>query len=231
MVQIRTMSESHTEPIEPPGSYVLVPGAGGDGWYWGRVVAELRGRGREAVAVDLPADDDAAGLPDYTERVVDAIGDRTDVVLVAQSMAGFLVPLVCQRVPVALIVLVNAMIPAPGETPGEWWANTGQRQAMREKDERDGRPVDADFDLLTYFLHDLPQEVFDEAWAHGHRQSDTPFAQALPDRPWPDMPTRVLTARDDRFFPAEFQRRVAEERLGITPDEMPGGHLVALSHP
>jgi hypothetical protein len=24
---------------------------------------------------------------------------------------------------------------------------------------------------------------------------------------------------------------VAEERLGITPDEMPGGHLVALSHP
>jgi hypothetical protein len=35
--------------------------------------------------------------------------------------------------------------------------------------------------------------------------------------------------RDDRFFPAEFQRRVVRERLGIVPDEMDGGHLPALS--
>jgi pimeloyl-ACP methyl ester carboxylesterase len=45
------------------------------------------------------------------------------------------------------------------------------------------------------------------------------------------VPTRVLVARDDRFFPAEFQKRVAVERLGIAADEMPGGHLVALSQP
>jgi hypothetical protein len=37
--------------------------------------------------------------------------------------------------------------------------------------------------------------------------------------------------RDDRFFPTEFQRRVARERLGISAEEMPGGHLLALSHP
>jgi hypothetical protein len=34
-----------------------------------------------------------------------------------------------------------------------------------------------------------------------------------------------------RFFPAEFQKRVARERLGSSADEMPGGHLVALSQP
>ena len=45
------------------------------------------------------------------------------------------------------------------------------------------------------------------------------------------MPTRFLQSRDDRFFPVEFQRRVVEERLGITPDEIAGGHLVALSRP
>ena len=45
------------------------------------------------------------------------------------------------------------------------------------------------------------------------------------------MRTRVLVGRDDRFFPAGFQRRVATERLGITPDEMPGGHCLALSQP
>jgi hypothetical protein len=37
--------------------------------------------------------------------------------------------------------------------------------------------------------------------------------------------------RDDRFFPADFQRRVVRERLGIVPDEMDGGHLPALSRP
>ena len=42
---------------------------------------------------------------------------------------------------------------------------------------------------------------------------------------------RVIVGSDDRFFPVEFQRRVAQERLGITPGELPGGHLIALSHP
>jgi hypothetical protein len=37
--------------------------------------------------------------------------------------------------------------------------------------------------------------------------------------------------REDRFFPAAFQRRVVHERLGIVPDEMAGGHLPALAHP
>jgi hypothetical protein len=41
----------------------------------------------------------------------------------------------------------------------------------------------------------------------------------------------VLIAREDRVFPADFQRRVAADRLGITPDEIDGGHCVALSHP
>jgi hypothetical protein len=41
----------------------------------------------------------------------------------------------------------------------------------------------------------------------------------------------VLIGRDDRFFPADFQRHVARERLGISADEMTGGHLVALSQP
>jgi hypothetical protein len=33
------------------------------------------------------------------------------------------------------------------------------------------------------------------------------------------------------MFPAEFQRRVARERLGIEADVIDGGHMVALSHP
>jgi pimeloyl-ACP methyl ester carboxylesterase len=61
--------------------------------------------------------------------------------------------------------------------------------------------------------------------------ADTVFGQPYPLKAWPDVPTRVIVGRDDRFFPAAFQRRVADERLGITPEEVPGGHLAALSHP
>jgi pimeloyl-ACP methyl ester carboxylesterase len=153
------------------------------------------------------------------------------VALVAQSMGGLTAPLVCGRRPVSLIVLVNAMIPSPGETGGEWWDTTGQAEAMRENDLREGRAPDAGFDPVTHFLHDLPPDVLAEAGAHRREQSGTPFAEPWPLAAWPDVPTRVLIARDDRFFPAAFQRRVAQERLGVRPDEMPGGHLVALARP
>lgn len=60
---------------------------------------------------------------------------------------------------------------------------------------------------------------------------DTLFSQPWPLPAWPKVPTRFLQARDDRFFPLEFQRRVVAERLGMAVEELPGGHLVALSHP
>ena len=213
-------------------TYVLIPGAGGDPWYWHLRVPELRERGHEAVAVNLPADDDSAGLLEYADAVVGAIGDRTDLVLVAQSLAGFTAPLVCQRVAVDLLVLLNAMVPSPNESAGEWWFNTGHAKARAEQAARDGRNLSADEDLRDAFFHDVSPEVTAEAWARGEpRQSETPFAQPWPLPKWPEVPRRFLQGRDDRFFPVEFQRRVVGERLGITPDEKAGGHLVALSRP
>ena len=106
-------------------SFVLIPGFGGSGWIWSRVTPFLVEAGHEAVAVDLPGGDETAGLPRYTELVVDAIGSRPDVVLVAGSLGGFTAPLVCERVPVRELVLVNAMIPDPGETAHDLWAHTG----------------------------------------------------------------------------------------------------------
>src|SRR5437016_4539262 len=215
-------------------SYVLIHGAGSDSWYWHLVAPLLRAGGHDVVAPDLPCDDDSAGLTDYADVVVDAMGERgrTDVVLVAQSLAGFTAPLVCHRLPVSLMVLVAAMVPSPGESPGEWWANTGWEQARREKAERDGRSVDGELDPVAEFLHDLPPDVLAEALARGARvQSGTPFEKPWPLDAWPQVPTRALLCRDDRFFPAEFMRRVVRERLGITPDEMEGGHLPALAHP
>jgi pimeloyl-ACP methyl ester carboxylesterase len=138
---------------------------------------------------------------------------------------------VCERVPVNLLVMLNAMVPTPGESPGDWWGNTGHAEARLEAAEREGREIGDDVDPLVDFFHDVPPDLTAVGMAGGKQQSGTPFAKPWPLAAWPDVPTRILAARDDRFFPSAFQRRVSEERLGITPDEMPGGHLVALSRP
>lgn len=140
-------------------TYVLIPGAGGMAWYWHRLIPQLRERGHDVLAVDLPADAAAAGLAEYADAVVAAIGDRTDLVVVGQSMGALTAALVCERVAVELLVLLNAMTPSPGEAPGEWWANTGHEQARREQAARDGRSVDADDDLFESFFHDAPADV------------------------------------------------------------------------
>lgn len=57
-------------------TFVLIPGAGGVAWYWHRVVPLLEAANHEAIAVDLPGDDERAGLTAYADRVVEAIGAR-----------------------------------------------------------------------------------------------------------------------------------------------------------
>jgi phosphotransferase system HPr (HPr) family protein len=111
-------------------TFVLIHGAGDVGWYWHLVAADLRGRGHDTVSPDLPCDDDSAGLAEYADAVIDAIGDRTDLIVVAQSFGGFTAPLVCDRIAARLLVLVAPMIPAPGEAPADYWAHTaGDRRA------------------------------------------------------------------------------------------------------
>ena len=209
--------------------FVLIPGAGGAAWYWHRVVPELRARGHQAVAVDLPGPDESAGLPEYAEAVIAAIGGRRDVVVVGQSMGAFTAPVAGARTPVRLLVLVNPMIPRPGETPGEWWGNTGWETARVAAATAGGYP--AEFDLADYFLHDVPADVVAAGGAHNQAEADIAFGQPCAIGRWPDVPTRVLAGRDDRFFPLDFQREVARERLGAEVDVVPGGHLAALSRP
>jgi hypothetical protein len=209
-------------------TFVLIPGAGGTAWYWHRVVPLLRAAGHEAIAVDLPGDDPAAGLPEYTRIVSDAIGDRDDVVLAAQSLGGFTAPLVAAKVPVSSLVFVNAMIPAPGETPGAWWDNTGWLAARTAAAERGG--YGTEFDLAVYFLHDVPPEVA-AAGAEYQRPEAGAVWESVCDFARPPVPVRAVAGAGDRFFPAGFQQALAAGRLGVEADVLPGGHLIALSRP
>jgi pimeloyl-ACP methyl ester carboxylesterase len=210
-------------------AFVLIPGAGGASWYWHRVVPQLREAGHEAIAVDLPGDDESAGLPEYARLVADAIGDRDDVVLVGQSLGAFTTPLVAAKVPVRDLVLVNGMIPTPGETPGAWWENTGSLRARKAAAERGG--YSTRFDLAVYFLHDVPPTVAAAGEAHQRPEADAAFESVCDFEAWPSVPTRVAAGAGDRFFPVGFQQALARDRLGLEADVLPGGHLIALSQP
>jgi pimeloyl-ACP methyl ester carboxylesterase len=201
-------------------TYALIHGAGDVGWYWHLVEAELRRRGHDVVAVDLPVEDDSAGLSNYADVVVDAIAGRRDVVVVAQSFGAYPAPIVCDRVRSTLLVLVAGMVPSPRESANEMFVNTGYRPEAQD-----------DSSDLAIFYHDVPPALAAEALARGRKQSETPWKEPWPLSVWPDVPTRFLLCRQDRLFPAQWLRRVVGNRLGITPDEIDSGHTPALSRP
>ena len=196
-------------------TFALIHGGGGTSWDWHLVAPELSEHGHEAIAVDLPSEDVSAGWWDYADTVVQAVGDRRDLVVVSHSLGGFTAALVCARVPAELLVLVAGMIPAPGELFADWWTNTAYEESGYD----------------DVFYHDVPSELAAEARRRERGENSKALNEPWPLEAWPDTPTRYLLCRDDRMFPAAWARRHARVRLGIEPDEMDGGHYIALSRP
>jgi pimeloyl-ACP methyl ester carboxylesterase len=196
-------------------TFALIHGGGGSAWDWHLVSPELRKHGHDPVAVDLPSEDEPAGWSAYADTVAEAVGERSDLVVVGHSLGGFTAPLVCERVPVGLLVLVAAMIPAPGELFADWWTSSGYEPSG----------------YGDVFYHDVPPELAAEAQRRERDESSNALREPCPLEAWPDTPTRYLLCRDDRMFPAAWARRHAHERLGLEPDEMDGGHYIMLSRP
>jgi pimeloyl-ACP methyl ester carboxylesterase len=211
-------------------TFALIHGGGDVGWYWHLVEPILRERGHDVVAPDLPCDDDTATLVDYADTVIEAIGARANVIVVGQSYGGFTAALVAARPAVTALVFVAGMVPAPGEEPGQWWENTGYRDAVAAQAQLDGGITGSD-DPNVAFSHDVPAPLAEEAQRRGRDESGAAYATPWPLDALPAVPTRFVACSEDRFFPIAFMRRVAAERLGIVPDEIAAGHCVALSQP
>ena len=213
-------------------TYVLVPGAGGDSFYWHLVAPLLRDAGHEVLTPDLPAGDDTAGLAEYADVIVAAAGERERIVLVAQSMGALSAPIAATRLDVAQLVLVAPMIPAPGETFHEWGTATGQQEAARELAVAEGRDPDAPFDEDELFFHDVPADVVEALYAHGGSdESGRSLEEPFPLAAWPGVRTRVIAGRRDRLLPLPLVQRLARERLGVQAEVVDSGHLPALAAP
>jgi pimeloyl-ACP methyl ester carboxylesterase len=196
-------------------TFALIHGGGGTSWDWHLVSPVLREHGHDPVAVDLPSEDASAGWWEYADAVVQAVDDRSDLVVVGHSLGGFTAPLVCARVPAELLVLVAAMIPSPGELFADWWTNAGYEESGYE----------------DVFYHDVPPKLAAEARRREREEDSKALQDPWPLEAWPDVPTRYLLCRDDRMFPAAWARRHARERLDLEADEIDGGHYVTLSRP
>ena len=196
-------------------TFALIHGGGGSSWDWHLVAPALREHGHDSIAVDLPCEDASAGWTKYTDTVVQASGDHSDLVVVGHSLGGFTAPLVTARVPVQLLVLVAGMIPASGELFADWWRDAAYEESGYE----------------DVFYHDVPPALAAEARRRERGEDSKALREPWPLEAWPDTPTRYLLCRDDRMFIAAWARKHARERLGIDPDEMDGGHYITLSRP
>jgi hypothetical protein len=213
-------------------TFVLIPGAGTDPRIYRATVEALIARGHDAVAPPLPLDDQEATPTDHADAVAAAVPRAGESVVVAQSLGAFAGAIVATRVPVTQLVLLAPMIPAPGETAGQWWENTAHAEAIADVLERHG-PMSAwgPEAFSEVFLHDVDPEVARENERFSGAPGAGMFSEPWPLDRWPDVPTRVLAPSEDRLFPIGFQRRLAHDRLRIEVDEMPGGHLPMLSRP
>ncbi|MFC3495440.1 alpha/beta fold hydrolase [Glycomyces rhizosphaerae] len=204
-------------------TFVLIHGGGSTSWDWHLVAPVLRELGHDVVAVDLPIEDDANGISELADAVVEACGDRTDLAIVAHSWGGLVAPVVAARVPAELLVFVSALIPKPGEAPNAWWSASGYNDL--------GISFETEEKEIELFYNGVPADLITASYATARDQSWARGDEPTPLKAWPEVPTRFLLCRDDRFMPPEFARAQVRDRLGITPDEIDGGHMVALSRP
>lgn len=215
-------------------TFVLVPGAGADPRVFGATIEALRALGHEGVAPPLPLDDADATPSDHADAIVAALPDPppAPLIVVGQSLGAYSATIAAARLRPARLILLAPMIPAPGESAGEWWKRTGHDKAIAPLTDRLGQPSEWDEAAMAeVFYHDVDETTLAASAEYAGVPSTGLFEEPLPLTRWPDVPTTVLAPREDRLFPLEFQRRIARERLDLEIEEMDGGHLPFLSRP
>src|SRR5262245_36520181 len=117
------ISEARRKLGYPPlmASFVLIHGSGQNAASWGRVAAVLEARGHSVAAPDLPKHATEWSLRHHAAEVARFIRDPGAVV-VAHSFSGVLLPLVANVGACGLLVLLAAVIPEPGKSVRQQFA-------------------------------------------------------------------------------------------------------------
>lgn len=219
-------------------TFGLVHGAWHAAWCWERLSAELKMRGHDVVAMDLPSDEGWATFEDYADTVAHALADaRGDVVLVGHSLAGMTIPLVPLRRPVGRLVYLCALVPIPGVSfadqlsmePG--MIDFGYLAGMGERDEQDAHAWVNDDLAREVLFGDCDDQTAEHAVRLLRPQSSRPYRETCTLTSFPDLPATQIVCTEDRMVGLDWSRHSARERLGSDFIELSGSHSPFLSQP
>jgi pimeloyl-ACP methyl ester carboxylesterase len=214
--------------------FALVPGAWHGAWCWDRLTGALRERGREAVAVELPSEDPEKGLGDYADAIERALGDADDVMLVPHSLGGLVGPVAAARRPLRALVYLAALVPEPGLSFNEQLSASTEPvltvSGGRSLDDQ-GRSQWPDPEVTARIMYsDLAPD--DARWAAKRLRAQGQRSQTEPSPvPPADLRVESIVCTEDRVLSPDWSRRVARERLGVEPIELPTGHFPMITHP
>jgi pimeloyl-ACP methyl ester carboxylesterase len=214
--------------------FALVHGAWHGPWCWDRVVGPLREHGHEVLAPDLPSEDPELGLEDYADVIERDLGDADDVVLVPHSLGGLVGPVVARRRPLAALVYLNALVPEPGLSFGEQLGAADEQVLLfeggREVDDQ-GRSHWPDPDATARIMYpDLSPDDARRAAQGLRAQAQKSQGERSPEPP-AGLRVESIIGSNDRIVSPSWSRRVARERLGVEPIELPTGHFPMITHP
>jgi pimeloyl-ACP methyl ester carboxylesterase len=210
--------------------FCLIHGSAQTSEVWDRLVPELNQRGFETVVPKLPAHEGEAGARRYAGVVADALKDvQGDVIAVAHSASGLLLPVVTDARPVNRMVFLAGAIPKVGVS---FLDQMKADRSMFNPEWPGQDPSTDDAAAMKFILHDCDPDA--AKWGLTVRSPWYPeglYAEVCPLTSWPDMPSSYIVCSDDRTFRPEWARRAAREQLGVEPLEIPGGHCPQISRP
>lgn len=215
-------------------TFALVHGAWHGAWCWERLTGPLRERGHDVVVPELPSEDTEAGLEEYAETIERALGDTDDVVLVPHSLGGLVGPAVAARRPLTALVYVSSLVPEPGLSFGDQLAASEEPillfEGGRAVDEQ-GRSHWPDAEATARIMYpDLTPGDARRAAERLRPQAQRSQAEPSPAPP-PGLRAESIVGTGDRILSPAWSRRVARERLGVEPVELPTGHFSMITHP
>jgi pimeloyl-ACP methyl ester carboxylesterase len=206
---------------------VLLHSTGQGAAGWDRVVRALAERGQTAHAVELPSDPDLLAA-DYAELICRQVGAIAAPVVLAHSGAGPLLPAAARALQACHQVWLAAWVPDPDASFVE--DARLHAQAAFNPDWIGKDPTEDDAVAATFLYHDCDGATLD--WALSTRRLFLPlgvYGERLPLAP--EIPSTYVLAAYDRTIRPEWQRRMARERLGVEPIELPTGHCPNVSRP
>lgn len=218
-------------------TFALLHGGMHRGWSWNLVARELVAHHHTVVAPELPVDDDSAGARDWAKIALDAIDqvvgvDDGDVVAVAHSMTGLVLPIVAQGRPIRRMVFVAGLIPRPGRSLLDILAENPDAVLFPMRSGEGAGPFDLKWeDVRDAFYHDCPEVLARRAFSDLRHQSFTVLVEPCPLDHWPAVPASSIVACDDRLVNPEWSRRQARELLKADVIEIDGSHSPFFSRP